>query len=56
MVRAVHRLDRAALGEARKLFAISRNVADRCRASTGLEAEVLLPPPQPLPYRNDGLR
>jgi glycosyltransferase involved in cell wall biosynthesis len=49
--RSVHRLDRLTLGEARRLFAISRNVADRLRTSTGLDAEVLLPPPQPLPYR-----
>jgi glycosyltransferase involved in cell wall biosynthesis len=48
--RAVHRLDRQALGEARKLFAISSNVAGRLRASTELEAEVLLPPPQELAY------
>jgi glycosyltransferase involved in cell wall biosynthesis len=49
--RAVHRLDQVALGEARKLFATSRNVADRLERSTGLEAEVLSPPPQELPYR-----
>ncbi|MGZ8693874.1 MAG: glycosyltransferase family 4 protein [Gaiellaceae bacterium] len=53
-IRAVQRLDRRVLGEARRLFAISRNVAERCKASTGLDAEVLLPPPQPLPYRCDG--
>src|SRR4026209_2976371 len=39
--RAVQRLDRVALGEARKLFATSHNVADRLRRSTGLEAEVM---------------
>jgi glycosyltransferase involved in cell wall biosynthesis len=49
--RAVQRLDRVALGEARKLFATSRNVADRLRRSTGLEAEVMPHPPQELPYR-----
>jgi glycosyltransferase involved in cell wall biosynthesis len=49
--RAVHRLDAATLGEARRLFAISTNVADRLRQSLGLEAEVLRPPPQPLDYR-----
>jgi len=49
--RAVHRLDDAALGEARALFAISQNVADRLRNSNGLEAEVLPPPPQELDYR-----
>jgi glycosyltransferase involved in cell wall biosynthesis len=55
-VRAIHRLDRRTLGEARRLFAISRNVADRLQRSTGLEAEVLLPPPQQLDYRSsDGV-
>jgi glycosyltransferase involved in cell wall biosynthesis len=49
--RAVHRLDQVALGEARKLFATSGNVADRLERSTGLEAEVLPHPPQELPYR-----
>jgi glycosyltransferase involved in cell wall biosynthesis len=54
-VRAIQRLDREMLGEARRLFAISRNVADRLRNSTGLDAEVLLPPPQQLDYRtSDG--
>jgi glycosyltransferase involved in cell wall biosynthesis len=51
-VRAVHRLDRKMLGEAKRLFAISRNVADRLQRSTGLEAEVLPPPPQQLDYRS----
>ena len=51
--RAVHRLDKLALGEARKLFATSGNVAERLRHSTGLEAEVLPHPPQELPYRCD---
>src|SRR6266496_772017 len=49
--RAVHRLDRLALGEARKVFATSRNVADRLERSTGLGAEVLPHPPQELAYR-----
>jgi glycosyltransferase involved in cell wall biosynthesis len=49
--RAVQRLDRIALGEARKVFATSRNVAERIRLSTGIEAEVLPHPPAPLPYR-----
>jgi glycosyltransferase involved in cell wall biosynthesis len=52
--RAVQRLDRVALGEARKLFATSRNVADRLERSTGLTAEVMPHPPQELPYRTDG--
>jgi glycosyltransferase involved in cell wall biosynthesis len=49
----VQQLDRTALGEARKLFATSRNVADRLQRSTGLEAEVLPHPPQELAYRTD---
>jgi glycosyltransferase involved in cell wall biosynthesis len=51
-VRAVHRLDRKTLGEAKRLFAISRNVADRLQRSTGLAAEVLPPPPQQLAYQS----
>jgi glycosyltransferase involved in cell wall biosynthesis len=51
--RAVHRVDRVALGEARKLFATSRNVAERVQRSTGLEAEVMPHPPQVLPYRTE---
>jgi len=51
--RRVQRLDEVALGEARKLFATSGNVAERLRRSTGLEAEVLPHPPQPLAYRTD---
>jgi len=50
---AVQRLDQATLGEAKRLFAISANVAGRLRDSTGLEAEVLSPPPQDLPFRCD---
>jgi glycosyltransferase involved in cell wall biosynthesis len=46
--RAVQRLDRVALGEARKLFATSRNVADRLERSTGVDAEVMPHPPQEL--------
>jgi glycosyltransferase involved in cell wall biosynthesis len=52
--RRVQRLDETALGEARKLFATSGNVASRLRRSTGLEAEVLPHPPQELAYRTDG--
>jgi glycosyltransferase involved in cell wall biosynthesis len=51
--RAVQRLDRVALGEARRLFATSRNVADRLKAATGLDAEVMPHPPQELPYRTE---
>jgi glycosyltransferase involved in cell wall biosynthesis len=49
--RAVQRFDRVALGEATRLFAISRNVAGRLRDTLGLEAEPLLPPPPALDYR-----
>jgi len=49
--RAVQRLDRVALGEARKVFATSRNVAERLERSTGIAAEVMPHPPQELPYR-----
>ncbi len=49
--RQVQRLDRICLGEARRIFATSRNVADRLHRSTGLEAEVLPHPPQPLSFR-----
>jgi glycosyltransferase involved in cell wall biosynthesis len=51
--RAVQRLDRLALGEARALFTTSENVAGRLERSTGLTAEVLPCPPQDLPYRCD---
>ena len=49
--RAVERLDGVALGEARRVFATSRNVADRLQRFNGIEAEVLPHPPQSLPYR-----
>jgi glycosyltransferase involved in cell wall biosynthesis len=52
--RKVQALDRVALGEATRLFAISQNVADRLERSTGLVAEYLPPPPQDLAYRCDG--
>jgi len=51
--RAVQRLDRVALGEAKKVFATSRNVADRLQRSTGITAEVMPHPPQELPYRTE---
>jgi glycosyltransferase involved in cell wall biosynthesis len=49
---AVQRLDEVALGEARRVFATSRNVADRLRRFNAIEAEVLPHPPQTLAYRN----
>jgi glycosyltransferase involved in cell wall biosynthesis len=48
---AVQRLDAVALGEARKVFATSGNVADRLQRFNGIAAEVLPHPPQALPYR-----
>src|SRR6188472_2586120 len=50
-IRALERLDRTALGEARRVFATSRNVADRLARSVGVEAEVLPHPPQQLAFR-----
>jgi glycosyltransferase involved in cell wall biosynthesis len=52
--RKIQDLDRIALGEATRLFATSRNVADRLERSTGLASEVLPHPPQELAYRCDG--
>jgi glycosyltransferase involved in cell wall biosynthesis len=49
-IRALERLDRISLGEARKVFATSRNVADRLARSVGIEAPVLPHPPQQLAY------
>ena len=49
--RAVERLDAVALGEARRVFATSRNVAERLLRYNGIEAELLPHPPQSLPYR-----
>ncbi|HEX6761738.1 MAG TPA: glycosyltransferase family 4 protein [Gaiellaceae bacterium] len=49
--RAVERLDAVALGEARRVFATSRNVADRLERFNSIHADVLPHPPQTLPYR-----
>ena len=43
-IASVQRMDAQALGEAKYLFAISRNVAERLRRSTGFSAEPLLVP------------
>ncbi|HZS23597.1 MAG TPA: glycosyltransferase family 4 protein [Gaiellaceae bacterium] len=48
--RKVLELDRVTLGEARKIFTTSSIVAGRLRESTGLDAEVLAPPPAPLDF------
>jgi glycosyltransferase involved in cell wall biosynthesis len=52
--RKVLAFERTALGEARKIFATSRNVAARLQASTGFDAEIMPHPPAPLAYRCDG--
>lgn len=49
--RKVLAFDRTALGEARKIFTTSGVVARRLLDSTGLEAEVMAPPPAPLDFR-----
>jgi len=48
--RKVLELDRVTLGEARTIFTTSSIVAGRLRESTGLDAEVLAPPPAPLDF------
>jgi glycosyltransferase involved in cell wall biosynthesis len=47
----IEQIDRYALGQARRLFATSANVAGRLESSTGLRAEVMPHPPQELDYR-----
>jgi len=51
--RKVLELDRTTLGEARKIFTTSGVVARRLLDSTGLDAEVMAPPPAPLAFRCD---
>jgi glycosyltransferase involved in cell wall biosynthesis len=50
-IEAVKRLDKIALGEARRVFATSQNVAARLARFNGIEAELLPHPPQTLAYR-----
>jgi len=45
-VATIHAMDRRGLGEARALYAIARNVAQRLETHNGLEAETLYPPPK----------
>src|SRR3954454_18363990 len=52
--RAVQRLDRVALHDARRGFATSRTVAAPRGRWPGVVAEVMPPPPQELAYRCDG--
>jgi glycosyltransferase involved in cell wall biosynthesis len=49
--RSIQRLDRLCIGEARKVFATSQNVAERLERSTGIAADVMPHPPQTLDYR-----
>lgn len=51
--RQVHELDRRTLGEAQRLCSISRNVSERLERTLGLDAEVVLPPPQALDFHCD---
>lgn len=51
---ALLRLDRRTLGEAERLFAISRNVATRLRHANRLAAEVLYPPSHLSPLLRPG--
>jgi glycosyltransferase involved in cell wall biosynthesis len=51
-LQAIRRLDGIALGEARRVFATSRNVADRLHRFNNVDADVLPHPPQSLPYRS----
>lgn len=54
VVEMLRELDRRTLGEARRRFAISKNVADRLQRHCGLEAEVLYPPPPLAPRLRAG--
>ena len=54
VVETVRAMDRAALGECRRILTISRNVADRLARLNGLAATALYPPPPQLGrYRCD---
>jgi len=46
VVETIQAMDRRGLGEARALFAIARNVAQRLQTHNGLEARTLYPPPK----------
>jgi hypothetical protein len=51
---SIHAMDDAGLGECRRIFTISRNVADRLTRYNGLAGEALYPPPQQVGrYRTD---
>ncbi|HEX5449582.1 MAG TPA: glycosyltransferase family 4 protein, partial [Gaiellaceae bacterium] len=49
--RAIEQVDAVSLAEARKVFATSRNVADRLQRFNNIDAQLLPHPPQSLPYR-----
>lgn len=46
IVDTVHSMDHRGLGEARAVFTIARNVAQRLKSHNGLEARTLYPPPK----------
>ncbi len=46
VIDSVRTMDRQGLGEARRIFSISQNTADRLRKFNDLEATVLYPPPK----------
>jgi glycosyltransferase involved in cell wall biosynthesis len=51
--RGVERFDAVSLGEARRIYSISQNVAGRLKRYSGFDSEVLPPPPQALAYRTE---
>ena len=53
-VEMVRRMDRRTLGEARRVFTISKNVSDRLRRFNGLESEPLYPPSPLAPLLDAG--
>ncbi len=46
LIETLRRIDQQTLGEARRLFSISRNTAERLERHNNLHAEVLYPPPK----------
>ncbi len=50
----IRTMDRRTLSEARSVYTISGNVADRLRRNNGVEAEVLYPPPKLDPLYRSG--
>ncbi len=54
-IEAIRRMDEVAFGEAKAVFATSKNVAGRIHDSIGFEAEVMPHPAQTLDYRFDAI-